>query len=66
MFRTEFEIGGPVMYAIFAVWVVMLALVTERIIFWGLRLLRRAAPLPENPLDHKRFLEVVACQGPRT
>jgi len=65
MFRTQFELGGPVMYAIFAVWVVLLALVLERLLFWGLRLLRRTRPLPENPFDHHRFLEVLAQEAER-
>ncbi len=42
MFLEEFEYGGPVMYAIFAVWVMMLTLILERVWFWTQRALGRA------------------------
>ena len=42
MFREEFELGGPVMIAIFVVWVVTGALVLERILYWCGRVLRRS------------------------
>ena len=41
MFREEFELGGPVMVALFAVWVVVFALILERVLFWCMRPLRR-------------------------
>ena len=41
MFLEEFEHGGPVMYAIFAVWVMMLTLILERLWFWTRRSLGR-------------------------
>lgn len=31
MFREEFLLGGPIMYALFVVWVIMLALILERL-----------------------------------
>lgn len=34
MFREEFEAGGPVMYILFGVWVLMFALILERLFFW--------------------------------
>jgi len=34
VFAAEFELGGPVMYAIFGVWVLMFALILERLLFW--------------------------------
>jgi biopolymer transport protein ExbB/TolQ len=41
MFREEFLLGGPVMYALFAVWVLMLALILDRVLFWLARPVRR-------------------------
>jgi len=41
MFREEFEIGGPIMYALLGVWVLVLSLILERLIYWAGRLLRR-------------------------
>jgi len=38
MFRDEFLIGGPVMYVIFGVWVLVSALVLERLLFWTRRM----------------------------
>ena len=38
MFRDEFLIGGPVMYVIFGVWVLVIALVLERLLFWARRI----------------------------
>jgi len=43
MFREEFELGGPVMVALFAVWVIVFALILERVLFWCTRPLRRRA-----------------------
>lgn len=37
MFHDEFQLGGPVMYVLFAVWVLMFALILERSLFWFLR-----------------------------
>ena len=37
MFREEFITGGPVMYALFAVWVVTFALILERGFYWLFR-----------------------------
>ena len=31
MFREEFLLGGPIMYALFVVWVIMMALILERL-----------------------------------
>ena len=41
MFRDQFELGGPVMYALLSVWVLVLSLILERLLFWAGRLLRR-------------------------
>ena len=41
MFREEFQLGGPVMYAVLGVWVIMLSLILERLLFWLGRLLTR-------------------------
>ena len=41
MFRDEFLIGGPVMYVIFGVWVLVTALVLERLLFWARRVFSR-------------------------
>ncbi len=41
MFREEFELGGPIMYALFCVWVLVLSLILDRLLFWAGRLLRR-------------------------
>ena len=41
MLREEFLLGGPVMYALFAVWVLMLALILDRVFFWLARPVRR-------------------------
>jgi len=34
MLREEFAAGGPVMYVLFGVWVLMFALILERLLFW--------------------------------
>ena len=52
MFREEFITGGPVMYALFAVWVVTFALILERGSYWLFRPLRR-----DRPADPERNLE---------
>jgi biopolymer transport protein ExbB/TolQ len=44
MFREEFELGGPIMYALLCVWVLVLSLIFERLLFWAGRLLRRPRP----------------------
>ena len=41
MFREEFELGGPIMYALLGVWVLVLSLILERLIYWASRFLRR-------------------------
>jgi biopolymer transport protein ExbB/TolQ len=41
MFRDQFELGGPIMYALLGVWVLVLSLILERLLFWAGRLLRR-------------------------
>ncbi len=41
MFREEFELGGPIMYALLGVWVLTVSLILERLLFWAGRLLRR-------------------------
>jgi len=42
MFHEEFQHGGPVMYPLFAIWVLMLSLILSRVLFWALRLARRS------------------------
>lgn len=44
MFREEFELGGPIMYALFGVWVLTLSLILERLLFWAGRLFSRPRP----------------------
>ena len=34
MLREEFAAGGPVMYVLFGVWVLVFALILERFLFW--------------------------------
>ena len=46
MFREEFLLGGPLMYGIFALWVLMLALILERLTFWARRLYARRLAAP--------------------
>ena len=41
MFHEEFQLGGPVMFLVFAVWVLMASLILERACFWALCLVRR-------------------------
>ena len=41
MLREEFLLGGPVMYALFGVWVIMFALILDRVLFWVARPFRR-------------------------
>jgi biopolymer transport protein ExbB len=42
VFHEEFRLGGPVMYPLFAIWVLMLSLILERALFWAVRLVRRS------------------------
>jgi biopolymer transport protein ExbB/TolQ len=44
MLLEEFELGGPIMYALFGVWVLVLSLILERLVFWTGRLLGRPGP----------------------
>ncbi len=41
MFRQYFEAGGPVMYAVFATWVVVLAVVVDRLLYLAGHMIRR-------------------------
>jgi len=54
MFREEFMLGGPVMYALFGVWVLMLALVLDRVLFWIRQPFRRASDVAsiEEAAEH--------------
>jgi len=51
MFHEEFRLGGPVMYLLAAVWVLMFSLVAERAIFWAFRLVRRSGSDVEKLRD---------------
>ncbi len=59
MFYEEFQIGGPVMYVLFGVWVLLAAFVLERAFFWTLRPLTRPRRAPAGPAARTRFLEGV-------
>jgi biopolymer transport protein ExbB/TolQ len=63
MFLEEFEYGGPVMYAIFAVWVMMLTLILERVCFWTRRSMGR--PLVAVGDARSDLAERVADQAER-
>jgi MotA/TolQ/ExbB proton channel family protein len=57
VFREEFELGGPVMYGVFVVWALLMALILERVLFW-LRFLIREWREPElPPHSRERFIE---------
>jgi len=51
MFREEFQLGGPVMYALFGVWVIMLSLILERLLFWLSRLVSRTPSLDADDFE---------------
>ena len=57
MFHQEFQHGGPVMWVLFAVWVIMAAFLLERVVFWAFRPLTRPNALPSGPAARERFLE---------
>lgn len=60
MFHEEFQLGGPVMWLLFGVWVLMAALLLERIVFWLLRPLTRPSDAPAGLAARTRFLELLA------
>ena len=55
MFREEFALGGPVMYALFGVWVIMLSLILERLLFWLSRLVSRTSSLDAHDFEAHDF-----------
>jgi len=57
MFHEEFQLGGPVMYVLFGVWVVLGAFLLERCVFWAFRPLTRPNRVPGGPSAHRRLLE---------
>ena len=57
MFQEEFQLGGPVMYVLFGVWVILCAFLLERSYFWLLRPLTRPRRAPSGPAARARFLE---------
>jgi len=59
MFHEEFQLGGPVMFLLFGVWVIMGAFLLERVLFWTLRPLTRPSNVPGGPSARTRFLERV-------
>lgn len=59
MFYEEFQLGGPVMYVLFGVWIILAAFLLERIFFWVLRPLSRPRHAPRGPAARTRFLEQV-------
>ena len=65
MFHEEFQLGGPVMWLLFGVWVIMGALLLERILFWVLRPFTRPTAVPAGPAARTRFLESVTEQSQR-
>ena len=60
MLREEFLLGGPVMYALFAVWVLMLAIIMERVGYWLTRPLRSGAGDPQANLERIDHLSQIA------
>ena len=54
MFREEFLLGGPIMYALFGVWCLMLALILERVWFWITHPIRKGGDTGRNieRIDH--------------
>jgi len=65
MFHEEFQLGGPVMYVLFAVWVVLGAFLLERGFFWMLRPLTRPRRAPAGPAARRRFLERIEADATR-
>jgi len=65
VFYEEFQLGGPVMWMLFGVWVIMGALLLERIFFWVLRPLTRPSALPAGSTARSRFLETVEHETKR-
>ncbi|MHC4937655.1 MAG: MotA/TolQ/ExbB proton channel family protein [Planctomycetota bacterium] len=59
MFYEEFQLGGPVMYVLFGVWVILGAFLLERCYFWLLRPLTRPRRVPPGPAARERFLDRV-------
>ena len=65
MFYEEFQLGGPVMWLLFGVWVIMGALLLERTFFWVLRPLTRPTAVPAGSTARSRFLESVEYEAKR-
>ena len=65
MFTQEFQHGGPVMWVLFAVWVIMGAFLLERLFFWTIRPLTRPTGAPQGPAARERFLERLQFQASR-
>ena len=65
MFYEEFQIGGPVMYVLFGLWVLLAAFVLERGFFWVLRPLTRPRHAPAGPAARARFIETVREEATR-
>ena len=65
MFYEEFQLGGPVMWLLLAVWVIMGAFLLERTMFWLFRPLTRPTASPSGPTARSRFIETVEDLGKR-
>ena len=65
MFLEEFRLGGPVMYVLFGLWVVLGAFLLERSFFWLFRPLTRPGRAPAGPAARRRFLERVKDDATR-
>ncbi len=65
MFHEEFQHGGPVMWVLFAVWVIMAALLLERLAFWLFRPLTRPTDTPQGPAARERLIERLRFDGTR-
>ena len=59
MFHEEFQLGGPVMYVLFGLWILLAAFVLERGFFWLMRPLNRPRRAPTGPGARERFFENV-------
>ncbi len=57
MFAEYFRAGGPIMYAVFAAWVVVLAAVLDRALYAVGRILRRPLGKVDRLLEGRRFYD---------
>jgi hypothetical protein len=65
MFYEEFQLGGPVMYVLFGVWIIMGAFLLERSYFWVLRPLTRPRRVPTGSTARERFFEKTRSDATR-